>query len=305
MILRGDSEMSQKDKEIIIIVPIYKNNLDPFEMTSLDYCKQYLKKYYMIVISPQSLYNDEIFLDFIKKEKINVHYFEDKFFDGLDGYNSLMLNLDFYKTFSDYRYMLIYQLDALVFSDDLLKWTKKDYDYIGAPWLASEDGASFDSLGNGGLSLRKINTFITVLESRDLFYSQSKYYNTSYRARIKYMLIIRIFKKLIKYNFSLNYLKLFLYLYKENEDYFWAFYAKFFTKIFVLPTVEESLKFSFEVNPSLSFNYNKNVLPFGAHAWHKYDLNFWLKNIDGLDEKLAKYEKFVSKRDIKIYKDVV
>ncbi|MCK5537830.1 MAG: hypothetical protein KAI79_13470 [Bacteroidales bacterium] len=289
--------MSQNNKEVIVVVPIYKNNLDPYEKTSLDYCKQYLNRHDILIISPQSLSKDLIFLDFIKKERLDVHYFKNRFFDGLDGYNSLMLNLDFYKTFLDYRYILIYQLDALVFSDDLLKWAKEDYDYIGAPWLSGGENTIFDSAGNGGFSLRKVETFISVLESKDLFDSDSKYYETCNRANFRSMFLIKIFKKLKGYNLSLNYLKLFLFFYKENEDYFWAFFAKFFTKRFKLATMEDSLKFSFEVNPSFCFSTNEKKLPFGAHAWQRYDLEFWLNHVEGLDDILSKNTEAITKNN--------
>ena len=36
--------------------------------------------------------------------------------------------------------MLIYQLDAYVFKDELLNWANKGYDYIGAPWLPWKNG---------------------------------------------------------------------------------------------------------------------------------------------------------------------
>ena len=35
--------------------------------------------------------------------------------------------------------MLIYQLDAFVFQDDLAYWCQQNYDYIGAPWLRDRD----------------------------------------------------------------------------------------------------------------------------------------------------------------------
>lgn len=281
--------MNQKNKDVVVVIPIYKNDLDPFEKTSLYYCKHNLNNHYILVISPQSLSKDQIFLDFLKKEKLKVHYFEDSFFDGINGYNSLMLNLNFYKTFFNYQYMLIYQLDVLVFSNNLLQWAQKGYDYIGAPILTDEDVPSLETFGNGGLSLRKIQTFIDVLETKKLFYSQSKFYRTPYRVSIKYMFIIRILNSLKKYNIPLDYLKIFLYFYKNNEDHFWSYCAKFFTREFQLPSAEESLKFSFEVNPSLSFTYNKNILPFGAHAWNRYDLDFWLNHIPELNEKLNLY----------------
>lgn len=288
--------MSQKNKDVIVVVPIYKNNLDPYEKTSLDYCKQYLNSYDILIISPQSLAKDKIFLDFLKKEKLNVHYFENKFFDSIAAYNSLMLNLDFYKTFLEYKYMLIYQLDVLVLSDDLLKWVKKDYDYIGAPWFSNENTISLSS-ANGGFSLRKIETFIAVLEGRDFFYSKSKYDEISVRTGIRNILIIKIFFIIKKKKISLNFLKLFLFLYKENEDYFWSFYAKFFTKKYKLASIEDSLKFSFDVNPSLCFNSNKKELPFGAHAWQRYDLKFWLENVDGLRDTISKNTELIIKKN--------
>jgi hypothetical protein len=63
--------------------------------------------------------------------------------------------------------MLIYQLDAWVFKDDLMKWCNKGYDYIGAPWFEDfgsyEKGKKLWRVGNGGFSLRKIKYFCKVL----------------------------------------------------------------------------------------------------------------------------------------------
>ncbi len=65
-----------------------------------------------------------------------------------------MLSPTFYDAFQAYRYVLIYQLDALVFSDRLTEWCEMDWDYVGAPWLKCADspwvGAS--RVGNGGFS---------------------------------------------------------------------------------------------------------------------------------------------------------
>ena len=38
-----------------------------------------------------------------------------------------------YSRFEKYEYMLIYQLDAFVFSDRLMEFVEAGYDYIGAP----------------------------------------------------------------------------------------------------------------------------------------------------------------------------
>lgn len=57
----------------------------------------------------------------------------DEHFVSVDSYNEMMLSPDFYRRFQVYDFMLIYQLDAFVFRDELDEWVAKDYDYIGAP----------------------------------------------------------------------------------------------------------------------------------------------------------------------------
>lgn len=64
-----------------------------------------------------------------------VRYFNEQYFDSRKSYNELMLSVDFYRSFREYQYMLIYQLDAFVFEDQLEYWCNKGYDYIGAPWI--------------------------------------------------------------------------------------------------------------------------------------------------------------------------
>ena len=39
--------------------------------------------------------------------------------------------------------------------------------------------------------------------------------------------------------------------------------------------VEVGLKFAFEAHPRYCFEKNMNKLPFGAHAWDKWDSDFW------------------------------
>ena len=51
------------------------------------------------------------------------------------AYNRLMMSEQFYRAFEGYEYILIYQLDCLVFSNALEEWCRKGYDYIGAPWF--------------------------------------------------------------------------------------------------------------------------------------------------------------------------
>jgi hypothetical protein len=131
-----------------------------------------LGQHSIVFVHPESLDVSTINFDGrISSEKFPDHYFKSVF-----GYNRLMLTASFYERFSHSKFILIYQLDAYVFRDELLYWCSKDYDYIGAPWITTPNKgfkkvlSLFDSkkkkarseifykVGNGGFSLRKVNT---------------------------------------------------------------------------------------------------------------------------------------------------
>ena len=167
----------------------------------------------------------------------------------------------FYERFTDFKYILIYQLDAYVFKDELLYWCSKDYDYIGAPWIATPNKgfkkvlSLFDSkkkkarseifykVGNGGFSLRKVSTHI----------SNSKK-----------------MKSVIEQNLSRS---------KDDfrimEDVFWSSIPEHDSS-FLIPDYKEGLQFAFDRKPELALKLNNNKLPFGCHGFEKPKVRaFW------------------------------
>lgn len=155
---------------VTIVIPIYKTNLSDTEKMSLNQCMKILQHYKIVFIHPEGLDVNSINFN----GKIKSETFEKKYFTSVLGYNSLMLSSEFYERFLDSKYMLIYQLDAFVFSDQLKKWCDKDFDYIGAPWISSPNSLMkkitllfaskqkkerqkiFFKVGNGGFSLRNV-----------------------------------------------------------------------------------------------------------------------------------------------------
>ena len=119
-------------KDIAVVIPIYLPSLSNSERISLEQCLKLLSSYSIVVIKPESLDLDDI-INFFGLTHIEA--FPDKHFVSLRAYNKLVLSEEFYRSFQHYTYMLIYQLDAYVFKDELLNWANKGYDYIGAPWL--------------------------------------------------------------------------------------------------------------------------------------------------------------------------
>lgn len=238
-----------------VVIPIYQETPNSFTISSvaqtLDVCKSDLDIYF-ICANEFSISNYEE-----RFEGVKVMRFGDHYFSNIEGYNRLMLTVDFYYKFSDYDYMLICQSDAWLFKNEIISWCNKGYDYIGAPWIDWEWStyyaqhltfprrllcrlgfSKFNLVGNGGFSLRKIKSCIANL---------------------------KLFSKAAS-------------SFRHNEDYFFSFYIKSFNPFFRIPKEKEALSFSFDVNPDKAFELNNQCLPMGCHAWEK-NYDFWKKYI--------------------------
>lgn len=275
----------------IVLIPIYKANPDLTEKISFDQCLNVLKDYSYGIITYAGL---DISYYTGKLELSNINYkvytFEKSFFNGLSSYNRLLLSREFYGVFDEFEYMLIYQLDAYVFKDELKDWCTKGYDYIGAPWFKdfgdSHTKSSLKAVGNGGFSLRKISSFLSAfdfMEKHDKRISVFNYWNKHliyrYYGYSPRFILSRFFGKTntLKYYLSST----------INEDAFWSQIIPEAITTFNVAPVNEALKFAFEADPSYLFDLNNNRLPFGCHAWHKnqYD-SFWAKYIKIEDHKI-------------------
>lgn len=234
-------------KDIIVLIPVYKANPSAFEMAAFKQGIEVLSDYTICLFKPERL-DVSTYLTHLPTTEIKS--FSNHYFTGIAGYNELMMSSAFYEAFAAYEYMLIYQLDAWVFKDELLEWAAKGYDYIGAPWVGKlpinpkkkiwlDMSRLFrDRVGNGGLSLRRIATHQFICK--------------------KMKWAIRFFPK--------------------NEDMLWGVVAQWFFT-YKVPAATEALKFSVELNPEKAFQDNQQQLPFGCHAWEKYDPVFWSQYI--------------------------
>lgn len=256
----------------IIIIPIYKIIPDKTEIISLHQCIKVLRNYPICIITHNSL-NVSFYRSELQKSGIvfTFEYFDESFFNDVSGYNRLMLSVDFYQRFKNYEYMLIYQLDAYVFRDELEYWCDKGYDYIGAPWFEGWHGAlpnsPFVGVGNGGLSLRKIKKVNNLVQVLNLYIAIYKYLS-------KNKLLNRIIDKNI-----INYFYIAGYNY-QNEDFLIFNLSKRF-KWFKIASYSEAYKFSFDVNPEVLYKINNNKLPFGCHGWQRYQYEeFWKQFIN-------------------------
>ena len=259
----------------IIVIPIHKERPSSDELMSLQQCISVLKSHPICIVCPKSL-DIYFYGDTLSKSEATwfVERFPNAFFDGIKGYNSLMLDKSFYKRFAKYQYMLIYQLDAWVFRDELDYWCEQGYDYIGAPWLeeGSEGKIQLTGVGNGGFSLRRIQHFINVISHKG-----------PVRSADQLNLSPTLKNKIYKFLYSLGYQNTIKYYKKDATLYEDIFLSTFLsnTKLCAkVPTPETAARFAFEKHPSFLYDFT-GQLPFGCHAWRKYEYEgFWYQFIN-------------------------
>lgn len=259
------------DKLCAIVIPVYRELSDKYEELSFRQCLKILHNYPIFLLThknlPLSSY-ERIAAEYgIRLEQV---FFDASFFTGIAGYNRLMKSKQLYKSFDSYKYVLIYQLDAFVFKDELEYWCSLGYDYIGAPWIANGKGELLEKkywkVGNGGLSLRKVSYCLKVLSWKWPVLTYSYYKN------IKYLPYILGWENNMHYFLNST----------INED---GIFGGLLTPSYInphLPSPQEAFYFAFEKLPSYTYRLCNHQLPFGCHAFCKYEYeSFWKKYIEG------------------------
>jgi len=226
----------------VVLIPIYKESFNAFEYTNIKVSTKNLVGYPIFWIAPEKLninYYEQNF------KEIKTLRFHDTFFGSVANYSRLLLDVQFYKFFENYTHILICQSDAIVLKPELHLWLKKEYDFIGAPWLngwemklitdkipISEGIVCRAHVGNGGLSLRNVKACIKLInEYPDIHLEWSKY--------------------------------------GHAEDLFFSF-TGFISREFRIPNLMVASHFSHETQPETMFKLIGNNLPFGIHGHDKY-----------------------------------
>lgn len=255
------------NRECIVLFPVYRP-LYIGERSAVSRALEMTAGFECRFVAPESLVYDDTFSGF---EHIETERFPDEFFRGIQGYNKLMLDPGFYERFRDFKYILICQTDAYLFKPELQEWCDRGYDYIGAPWFKEKKLPRFgfwqfmlrnfgpvarykailkqvrhNNVGNGGLSLRKVDSFLRILEI----------------APPRLLARFRNDPSIIR-----------------NEDVFWGVLAPRISKDFQTPRWREAMRFAVEWSPSRSHEIMGGAPPFGCHAFRKIEPEFWKKHI--------------------------
>jgi Protein of unknown function (DUF5672) len=261
---------------VAIIVPLSsEGRFTAEEETSLRHLEHFLGKYDKYFVAPYGTR--------FARAGFEVVPFAHRYFGSATAHARLQLSKEFYARFRSYTYILMYHLDALVLSDQLMEWCSMDLDYIGAPWLTCADSpwVTRPRVGNSGFALMRIESFLNVIHSKrraidpDEYWRQFCAVNPPFRQWLhlprKYLKRLRLFNG-VTWEMRTWPLR------KDgtgNCDYFWSDEAVKYWPDFKIASVETGLNFAFEVAPRLCFERNGRRLPFGCHAWPRYDRAFW------------------------------
>ena len=263
----------KKEIKPVVLIPVYEEKFSKEKVFSIQRTYEVLRDHEIRLLAPSSFKKD---LDFLSDE-VAYDLFPDKYFKSIAGYNRLLRNFKFYNRYSHFSHMLICQSDSIVLSDQLNHWCSLDYSYIGSPFFHGlsnpQKPYKLYGVGNGGFSLRKISDFCSVLKKiRFMYFTLPSDSKNPFKI---------FFKEYIqKYIFCLNKYPL---LPRVSEDIFWGMVVPKYMDNFLVPEPEQAIPFSFEVLPELLYEMNNFELPFGCHAWERYNKDFWLKKIPQLD----------------------
>lgn len=260
--------MKTFSKDIIIVIPIYRDHLTPNELISVKSAITSLANRQIVFVGPTLLDTNKISQQL--NTSINFEGFDANYFKSTKTYNRLLISADFYERFREYLYLLICQPDVLVLRDDLDYWISKNYDNVGAPIFKgySKPTKQMKLLGaNGGFCLRKTESCINVLNCITLQYSKIIHL-WKYEDSLK-MKLIRLIRDGLIFNYKIKGVKPII-----NEDIFWSVLVPQRFSWFKTCDPKEAIYFSFDANPRYLYNISNNRLPMAVHAWWRYDMPF-------------------------------
>ena len=270
-------------RNCIVVIPVYKETLDCVEEISLKRLYTVLKDSTQDVclIYPDGM-NTKAYTDIYPN--LSLKTFDPKYFKNTQMYSQLCLSYDFYDYFSrDYKYMLIYQLDCYIFYNAIDEWCEKGYDYVGGPILStdcgwdtvkkSREGQKWQPyVGNGGLSLRNLETFKEITDP-----------NGALRKSLGLT-----DEKLSGVRFEDKYFCNDLYDYYELS----------------IPNWIDAMNFALDMSVDIIYNHlNLNPKPMGIHSVDK-NIRFWKHVIPEFKEqKVIDYCEEKHKEFFKLYYD--
>jgi hypothetical protein len=275
-----------KDNIVIVVIPVYNENPKKEERRAFRNNIQILRQHPICIVTHKEC-DISVYNRIAKEEGIVLLYnhFDKSYFSSTESYNALCLSTGFYERFSNYKYMLICQLDVWIFRDEVIEWCSKGYDYIGAPiyypYNESRYTKIFRAIGNGGLCLRRIKYCLEIVSSDPhklllkptalfkMYWNLFLYDETYKSSWIKRFSIFPILiAKIFGFRNSFHYFA----SCHLNEDLLLGTWAEqSWQHTANLPDEITAAHFSIEVNADMLLKRMNGKCPMGVHAYEKWN----------------------------------
>jgi hypothetical protein len=271
--LRWPAITMNDSKRVVILITVHQPTFTPLEEISLRQCFKVLGHYPIKLVCPEGMDTSAYrrVIPQIEVDPIPPHWQS-----SYANFTLMKIEPFLYRRYQQYEYVLFYELDAFVFRDDLAHWCDAGLDYIGAPWfegmVAAKDNAAVHGVGNGGFSLRKVSAMLRGRLSKRLWLRL-----LLSEARRKPLQALRRFlvdlpRIAIGKDTTIDYAR--------GEDSFWGLVVNRHLPWFKVASFDEARQFSFETLPRRLYRLNGERLPFGCHAWTRYDLDFFRPHVE-------------------------
>lgn len=267
--MKSESEQQR----VAVVIPIYRSfsALSDNEIKALLQIRNVLGKRDIFYVYPSHVDTTE-YLKLLEPLQGRGVRIPDRFFGSLERSNRLLVSHAFYRHFINYDFILIHHTDAWVFSDQLDYWCNLGIDYVGAPWFEGKKDPilplRFIGVGNGGFSLRRVSSFLRITNDRHfilvhfMIYQAYRFLEGHHYKALRRLLGIDLLMRMMQQNIG-------------YEDEFWGLIVPRHFRWFKVAHPELAMKFSFEVMPDVLWKLNNYQLPFGCHAWERYNPAFW------------------------------
>lgn len=175
--------------ELAVVIPIWQKVLDSNELNNIRITLINNYDIPQIFVVPQTLNIDKF--SFINR-KAKIIKFPDRYFTSVQTYSELLLSTTFYERFSEFKNIIIVQTDAVLIKNAKVL-TELGYPYIGSVWERGYPVGRIAKnliinkrlnrvikskkifVGNGGLSIRNVETMIEICIYIESFNSKLKF----------------------------------------------------------------------------------------------------------------------------------
>jgi hypothetical protein len=261
----------------VVVVPVHRASPIDSERVALRQCGRCLAGHDIVLLAPKGLDLGAYRELMPASESLRI---DPRWMSGRREYNRLMITPLVYDAMADYTHMLVHEPDAIVLRDELEYWCRQPFDYIGAPWFDRYSDALPDArvigAGNFGFSLRVVSAARAVLASGGSWYPLRGIVADLLRGalgdRKGLQRGLRTLRRAGRLRDAANF-------YEGNCDSYWAQVVPRRVPEFRVAPPQRAARFSWEVLPRRCQAMTHGALPFGAHAWARYEPGFWLPRL--------------------------